>query len=190
MENERWNDIPGWVGVYQVSNIGRVKNIRRTPPRFMSQHQGRGGYLRVSLGSGDERKIYPTHRLVLMAFVGPCPAGYESRHLDGNPKNNNLSNICWGTKQENMADRDRHGRTIKGNNHPARFTPGWSVGERNGNARLGRLQVINIRRLAGSGITHKELSKRFRVKEPAIWKIVNRQTWKHLEKQNENHTET
>lgn len=49
------------------------------------------------------------HRTVLEAFVGPCPEGMECRHLDGNPKNNLLSNLCWGTKSENNYDRSING---------------------------------------------------------------------------------
>ncbi len=49
------------------------------------------------------------HQLVLEAFVGPCPSGLECRHLDGNPDNNQLENLRWGTRLENMADKKLHG---------------------------------------------------------------------------------
>ena len=52
------------------------------------------------------------HRLLLLTFVGPPPfPGAQVRHLDGNPMNNALDNLAWGTAKENAADRDRHGTT-------------------------------------------------------------------------------
>lgn len=54
------------------------------------------------------------HRLVLETFAGPCPPDMECRHLDGNRSNNALSNLRWGTKLENEADKDRHGKRPRG----------------------------------------------------------------------------
>lgn len=54
------------------------------------------------------------HRLLLLAFIGPCPEGMWCRHLDGNPKNNQLDNLCWGTIEENHQDRIRHGTNRPG----------------------------------------------------------------------------
>ncbi len=77
--------------------------------------QGSGGpdrYKIVGLRSpdnpGTKKQVY-VHQLVLGAFVGPCPIGMECRHLDGNPSNNFLSNLRWGTHLENMEDMRRHG---------------------------------------------------------------------------------
>lgn len=63
------------------------------------------GHMAVYLGRKDCRHV---HRLVLEAFVGPCPEGMECRHLDGNPGNNVLSNLAWGTRKENILDRIQH----------------------------------------------------------------------------------
>jgi hypothetical protein len=57
------------------------------------------------------------HRLVLAAFVGPCPEGMEVRHLDGNPANTRLANLRYGTHSENELDKVRHGT-----HHEARKT--------------------------------------------------------------------
>ena len=54
------------------------------------------------------------HRIVLEAFVGPCPEGLEGAHLDGNPRNNRVDNLSWATKKENMRHRDMHGHTSRG----------------------------------------------------------------------------
>jgi DNA-binding transcriptional regulator YiaG len=51
------------------------------------------------------------HRLVMLAFVGPCPAGHEVRHINGDPSDNRLVNLRYGTRSENQKDRARHERT-------------------------------------------------------------------------------
>lgn len=61
------------------------------------------GYLTVK-GAGL------VHRLVLRAFVGACPPGQVCRHLNGDKKDNRLSNLAWGTLLENRQDRTRHDR--------------------------------------------------------------------------------
>lgn len=73
--------------------------------------QGRS-YLQVRLSYGCEAKsrIFRVHRLVLEAFVGPCPDGMETRHRDGDPTNNRLSNLCWGTPAENAEDKKSQGK--------------------------------------------------------------------------------
>lgn len=64
------------------------------------------------------------HQLVLIAFAGPAPAGCEVLHNDGNPGNNRLANLRWGTRSENLYDRVRHGvhhhaiKTHCPQNHP------------------------------------------------------------------------
>lgn len=79
----------------------------------LKQHRQGGrsavrSYLQVRLKWNGKSRLCRVHRLVLDAFMGPCPAGHECRHLDGNPVNNRLDNLCWGTPLENAADRKDH----------------------------------------------------------------------------------
>lgn len=64
------------------------------------------GHLAIWLGRERQRFV---HCIVLEAFIGPCPEGMECRHLDGNPANNRIGNLKWGTPAENHADSVRHG---------------------------------------------------------------------------------
>lgn len=121
------------------------------------------GYVRVSLYKDGNWVTMYAHQLVLTAFVGPCPDGMECRHLDGNQRNNNLWNICWGTKEENEADRVRHGTD--------------SRGERNGRAILNEGIVLEIRRATG---TTAEIAKIFHIPRYTVNSIRNDITWKHL----------
>jgi len=74
----------------------------------------KSGHLLTRLGAGKNVQV---HRLVAEAFLGPPPDGMECRHLDGNPKNNHITNLAWGTRSENNRDRCRHGKGNDGPNH-------------------------------------------------------------------------
>lgn len=125
---ETWLPVPGFEGLYEVSDAGRVASTpKRTRPgrRILAPaNHKRGGYLYVTLhrpGKQFHRKI---HHLVCEAFNGPRPAGTLARHLDGNHLNNSPGNLAWGTASENNVDRVRHGRHHNANkrtcvrNHP------------------------------------------------------------------------
>ena len=64
----------------------------------------------VVLSKKGRKKEERVHRLVLEAFVGPLPDGMVTRHLDGNPLNNHISNLQYGSQSENGLDTVRHGR--------------------------------------------------------------------------------
>ena len=106
------------------------------------------------------------HRLVLFAFVGPCPDGMQCRHLDGNNNNNHVSNLAWGTPRENQHDRFLHGTNEQG--------------ERCCNAKLTDADVLTIRARAASGEMQKDIAKDFHVRQAAISHIVRRRNWKHI----------
>jgi DNA-binding transcriptional MerR regulator len=103
---------------YQVSDFGSVRSLDMQvwggpgvgfydkSGRILRAAIGSHGYPYVQLGKGNVRTV---HSLVLENFVGPCPEGMESRHLDGNKQNPKLTNLCYGTPKENGADKRIHG---------------------------------------------------------------------------------
>lgn len=121
LPNEEWRDIIGWEGLYQVSNLGRVKSLPRlhkyvhgeylSKERILSPRVcgSQREYLSVALYRGKgavQRKI---HRLVAMAFV-PNPKGYkEVNHIDENKRNNMASNLEWCSRSYNV----NYGRRIE-----------------------------------------------------------------------------
>jgi hypothetical protein len=119
MSPEGWLPITSWPG-YEVSDHGRVRSMdhRTVTSRGARNYKGRVlsqtvlplGYHAVSARVADGEKKFRVHVLVLEAFVGPRPAGMDGCHNDGNPANNNLSNLRWDTRAANMADMKRHGR--------------------------------------------------------------------------------
>lgn len=97
---ERWRKIPGWPD-FEVSDWGRVRKI-------VPQHPDSDGYPQVTLRSkGRPAARIRVHRLVLAAFKGECPPGHEGLHGDDVKHNNDLTNLRWGTRRENLADRRR-----------------------------------------------------------------------------------
>lgn len=120
---EQWRDIPGWEGKYQVSNKGGVRSFtgwggrKRAVPKLLSLRTRHDGYLDVKIGgAGWKPRV---HTLVLTAFVGPCPDGYECLHLDDVPGNNCVRNLKWGTRSENQKQAYAHGRkSVFGTKNP------------------------------------------------------------------------
>ena len=116
---ETWKDHPDYP-VIQVSDQGRVyrkpRNVirgddtYRLSGRIAALNTGsKSGHLKVSIRMNGRYYHAWVHRLVLEAFVGPCPPGMETRHLNGNPKDNRLVNLAWGTPSENSQDTKDHG---------------------------------------------------------------------------------
>lgn len=115
---ERWLPVPGYGGAYEVSDRGAVRSLTRmvgdgrgrrlAAGRVMKPMLGRRAHLYVDLSNRVHRR-FPVHGLVLLAFVGPRPEGLVTRHMDGDPANNRLRNLRYGTYSENAMDTIRHG---------------------------------------------------------------------------------
>lgn len=114
---ETWRSLPGWVGIYEVSDEGSVRSLDRVVEtargsRFyvgqaLNPTPDSDGYLLVQLSR--PRRLVGVHRLVMLAFRGPCPPGLEVCHGDGVPSNNRLSNLRYGTRSSNSLDSVAHG---------------------------------------------------------------------------------
>jgi hypothetical protein len=104
---EVWKLVPEYDGKYEISDQGRVRSFQRDPQgRILRPSRMPGGHLSVALGRGNSQCV---HKLVLLAFVGVAPDKHECRHLNGDPADNRLENLCWGTRSENIKDAVRHG---------------------------------------------------------------------------------
>lgn len=118
-DEERWAPIPGYIGRYEASSLGRIRSLdwdyvdgrghhRRHKGKILKPSIHKSGYPRIVLGHRANSVF--VHRLVMLAFVGPVPAHLdEIRHLNGNPGDARLENLAYGTKSENGLDSVRHG---------------------------------------------------------------------------------
>ena len=118
---EIWKPIPGYERFYEVSNQGRVRSLNRETKDAMGrtrQWKGRilnpiknnNGYLKVGLYKDGATQQKNIHRLVLETFDGEPREGQVACHNNGEPTDNRLANLRWGTQKENVADAIKHGR--------------------------------------------------------------------------------
>ena len=102
MEKEIWKDIPGYEGIYQASNLGRIRSFKRNKVLILKQSEDRFGYYRIQLSLNDVGKNASVHRLVWSAFNGPIPEGLQINHLNENKSDNRLENLSLCTAKENV----------------------------------------------------------------------------------------
>lgn len=105
---EKWRPVTEWSG-YEVSNQGRIRSTKRKKLRMLKIQTARSGHRRVSLSKSGKSRPTLVHQIVLKSFVGPCPKGMMCRHLNGDPSDNRLSNLHWGTRSDNGHDSVVHG---------------------------------------------------------------------------------
>ena len=120
--NEEWRAIPGYEGLYEVSDLGRVRaldrvvtertgKVRKHRGRVMSQWIGKAhGYPCVTLSDGSRKRHALVHRLVAITFLGlPEDEGYEVCHQNGDRQDPRLVNLRWDSHSSNVFDRRLHG---------------------------------------------------------------------------------
>lgn len=120
---EIWKDVFGYEGLYEVSNLGRVRSVDRITTQsnngVLSQNKYKGkilngrsdkGYIRVHVSKNGKSESLLVHRIVASAFCEK-PAGCDIvNHLDNNPSNNRADNLEWTTYKGNMQWATRQGR--------------------------------------------------------------------------------
>lgn len=121
--HEKWADIKGYEGIYQVSTSGRVKSLPRVikqrnayteiekyhPGQTLRQSTEKDGYKVVSLCNHGKRKTGKVHRLVAEAFIQNSDNLPEVNHKDGNKANNSVNNLEWCTSSQNRMHAYRTG---------------------------------------------------------------------------------
>lgn len=175
--SEEWRPIAGEPH-YEVSSLGRVRSATRQVWNYTKRGKilkpsprrtgGRVTWYAVNLGRGRMRRI---HRLVLEAFVGPCPEGMMGCHRDGDPANNALTNLRWDTAQGNQDDSVRHGTKVM---------PPVARGAAHGNSVLTEAQVTLIRAQPLRRGLYSELGRQLGVSHQTIRQAWQGRTWTHV----------
>ena len=135
--------------------------IQDVPVRQMGQYVGHGDYLYVSVSTSRGQRSIPIHTLLLDAFIGPRSSNVETRHLDGDPRNNMLSNLCYGTRAENAADRLVHGR-------------------QRGREVFNDADICNIRKVWQNGESVAAIANQYAVGETTVRDVLKGKTYSHV----------
>lgn len=166
---EVWKDIPGYEGLYQVSNLGGVRGlVYQGKPRvkWVKPYSGFWGRPKVQLFKHKKNTLHPVSRLVLSAFVGLPPKGYQAAHLDGNPLNDRLDNLKWCSPKENNSHKFMHGTMQHGFSSPG--------------SKFSRETFALVEKMLGMGVSQYEIAEVFNVNQSTISRIKTRARWKHI----------
>lgn len=174
---EIWRPVVGYEGLYEVSNLGRLKSLARVVNNNGGDKFLKEKILKLSYtGTHDyasyrfQGKTYRIHRVVARAFI-PNPENKPCvNHIDNNSKNNCVSNLEWCTHKENMLHASKIGM-MKGN--------GNLYGEKIGVSKLKESQVKEIRNLFGT-VHISILVGKYNVSISTIRNICSRKVWKHV----------
>ena len=125
MTEEVWRDVKGYEGLYQVSNMGRVKSLGRKDrfgrvikERILEPAVTHNGYLRVGLHVDGKRKMLRVHRLVCEAFHENPDNKSEVNHVNEDKTDNRACNLEWSTRTENCNHGSRNERVAKALSKP------------------------------------------------------------------------
>lgn len=166
--DEIWKDIEGYDGLYQVSNLGRVKTFQFNKGRIMKGYKTPLGYMMVCLRKNGTPTKEFVHRLVAKTFIeNPEDKPYVN-HLDCNPSNNVVTNLEWCTQGENVRYCAKLGRcrSACGEDHP-----------------LSKLNIEKVREIKEEyDICHNysEVGRHFNVNPGTIWAIINDKSWRGI----------
>lgn len=183
---EIWKDIPNYEGLYQASNLGRVRSLDRTYKKWredfkrfcickvkgrilklcVAKNHCAHNYQKVSLVKNTISTVTLVHKIITETFLGKRPNNLEVRHLDGNGMNNIISNLEYSDHKTNMNDRRKHGTIYFGENHFRSI--------------FKNKYIINIRRLYNEGKNMTEISKLYNCNKTTIRFIVRRFSWRNI----------
>lgn len=180
-QTEKWEPVFGFEGLYEVSNKGRVKSLKRFnpksgkhgmwyPEKILKARSDKDGYQTVCLTKDGKGKPHKVHRVVLSSFDKQM-LDLQVNHIDGNKENNNLDNLEWVTCSENI----KHAWRIGLNNQD---------GSKNRMAKLTEEKVLEIINLfKTTSLSDRKIADMYDIKsDETIRSIRKRKAWVHVTK--------
>jgi len=164
METEIYKDVHGYNGLYQVSNMGNVRRMKKTGNQhpigmILKPYITSRGYTRVQLFRDGEKRNHFIHRLVAEVFIENPLNKSQVNHIDGDKSNNTVMNLEWSTPSEN----GKHSYKVLGRLPKRKIDTVW--------------QVESIRNRYANGEKLPQLANEYNVSTSAIWGICTGKTY-------------
>lgn len=167
---EEWRDIIGYVGYYQVSNLGRVRGLNRSVKHYfggpkkvkqkiMRTYKNKG-YINVALNKDGKQKHFSIHRLIALHFISNEHNKPHINHINGIKHDNRIENLEWCTRSENLKHAVKSGLYKRPN------------------VKLRDKEVRKIRRLHKEGLSQLSIANKYNVDPSTISDVVNYKTHK------------
>lgn len=168
MQKEIFKDVIGYEGLYQVSNLGRIKSLSNNKlkkEKILKQNVSNCGYKTVCLSKKNKYKTYTIHRLVANNFLSNNDNKRTVNHINGIKTDNRLENLEWCTTSENTKHAYNNGliNVSKAENHV--------------NSKLTNVQVLEIRAI-GRSLKQREIAEMYGVSQVIISNILNNISYK------------
>ena len=171
---ETWKSLPGYEGIYEISDLGNLKRIalwsnRNRTHGLMHPRVNYLGYAQVNLKVGDKYKTFLMHRLVALTFLGQCPENHCVNHINGIRHDNRAANLEYLTQSDNLKHSYRvlGVPTRQGSKHPL--------------AKLDEDKVLGMHQMRSKGASIKEIAFEFSVSYETVAGILRGQHWRHVQ---------
>ncbi len=165
---ERWTPVTGYESVYEVSCFGRVKRLagpHRLADRILAPRNKPAGYRFVTLSDlNHKKKSFYVHSLVAEGFIGPRQDKMDVNHINGIKSDNNVENLEYVTRSENMSHARRLGlhRNFADGHYGAKLTS------------------ESVREIRKSTARPTDLAAQFSVSERCILDVITNKTWRSV----------
>ena len=174
MDVEEFKDIKGYEGLYQISNFGRIKSLKRDCgnqycdiDKILSLKMDSYGYPQQVLCKNGKRKSHKIHRLVAIHFIENIENKAQINHINGIKTDNNVTNLEWTTMSENIV----HAYSLRLIDRR---------GVKNTMSKLNESQVLEIRKMKELGASISDIKNVFNVSISVIYNIIKRKLWPHI----------
>jgi len=179
MNQEVWKSVIGYEGLYEVSNLGRIKSLPKTwicgnkkskrskPETILKQTYCTNKYLQVWLSKNKVSKLYMVHRLVAENFLLNLENKKTVNHINGIKDDNTVENLEWNTIQENLNHALINNLRV------------FAKGEKHWCSVLTEKDILEIRELSNN-CTKADLARKYNVTHSNIRRILKRTTWSHI----------
>jgi len=163
---EEFRDIPGYEGLYQISNLGRVKSFHFKKETILIPIKST--YLMINLSKNKKIKTFLIHRLMMLTFNPDCNfEGAVVNHRNGIKTDNRLDNLEWCTQLQNI----QHSRETGLNRN---------IGNTHHSSKLKEHQIPVIRNLYKVLKNYRTIGRLFKIDHTVIGDIINNKIWTHV----------